>query len=240
MEKLSPILVSKHSLLDFSSARSMWTFALSHIREYRQAEFDLIWNTILKAREDFDLHYFLREYVWCVHVSGFNAKVVANLHPRLMQAHGIEDASGQFLQNPSDPTMVLPAVLNICKNQQKANAIQKVRWGMHGFKWGPGKDIPWINFAEFKHDFISHGRDPSVLTYLPYIGPALSRHLARNLGNLDVFKPDLHLVRLTDHYGFKSVKALLVEVGLFEGEMQLPFGYIDLVLWIASVDHGTK
>jgi hypothetical protein len=44
----------------------------------------------------------------------------------------------------------------------------------------------------------------SFLETLPWIGPITKYHLARNLG-LDVAKPDRHLVRLANRFGFKDV-----------------------------------
>jgi len=153
-----------------------------------------------------------------------------------MRAHGIEDDQGHFINNViKSPLDVLDDVLAVCKNRQKAAAIQKVRSAMFGLKWGPGKDVPWSGFQEFKEDFVSHGRCPATLTYLPFIGPALSCHLARNLGNVNIFKPDLHLIRLAKHYGYGD----RIQDMLSDMCDDQPAGLTDLMLWTASADHST-
>ncbi len=68
---------------------------------------------------------------------------------------------------------------------------------------------------------------------LPYMGPALRHHLARNLG-IDTVKPDRHLLRLADRFGFETPLALCQAI---QKDLELPgmkperLGTIDVVLW---------
>lgn len=48
------------------------------------------------------------------------------------------------------------------------------------------------------------------LRTLPYMGPATSLHLARNLG-IDVAKPDRHLKRIAEHFGYTVEKILKIK-----------------------------
>ena len=62
---------------------------------------------------------------------------------------------------------------------------------------------------------------------LPFMGPATSYHLAKNLG-LQVVKPDRHLVRVARKTGYRSPDALCREIALVVGDK---IAVIDLVIW---------
>jgi len=75
---------------------------------------------------------------------------------------------------------------------------------------------------------------------LPYMGPATSYHLARNLG-LDYAKPDRHLVRIAWLFGFTKrigsniiydVQEMCKEISSETGDR---IGTIDVVLWRYSL-----
>jgi len=63
---------------------------------------------------------------------------------------------------------------------------------------------------------------------LPYMGPALSCHLARDLG-LDVVKPDIWLVRLAVQWGYPDPLALCLDIQRWRPELRI--GTIDIILW---------
>ena len=65
------------------------------------------------------------------------------------------------------------------------------------------------------------------LARFPMLGPATSRHLAKNLG-LAVAKPDRHLVRIATALGYESPPALCAEVGEVVGDS---IAVVDLVFW---------
>ena len=71
------------------------------------------------------------------------------------------------------------------------------------------------------------------LRTLPYMGPATSLHLARNLG-IDVAKPDRHLVKIANHFGYghTDVQTMCEHISKQMGER---VGTIDIVLWRISV-----
>jgi hypothetical protein len=231
--KGSPTVV-KRNLISFANAEEMWRYALDYVTSHRKKELEEIWSGITRAHDNLNERFFMREYVWVVHVSGFSAKVVSKLHPRLLIAHQIEDERGRYL--PIKRILEgddLKPVFAVCKNRNKAKAIQKVR--------GLLLELGWDNFCkkyvqmtDFGHGILV-GPDSESLRQLPFMGPALSCHLSRNLGNTDAVKPDLHLIRLAKVYGFDS--AFLLCTSLARGSLYR--GYVDLVLWMASVDCGT-
>lgn len=71
-----------------------------------------------------------------------------------------------------------------------------------------------------------------ILDYLeskPFIGKITKYHLARNLG-FDVAKPDVHLQRLTNLFGFESANELCKFISKATGDR---IGVVDFVLWRA-------
>lgn len=65
------------------------------------------------------------------------------------------------------------------------------------------------------------------LQQLPFIGPVTGRHLAKNLG-LGVAKPDRHLMRLANLWGYPDVDSLCARIaGLASEAIQC----VDIVLW---------
>jgi hypothetical protein len=67
----------------------------------------------------------------------------------------------------------------------------------------------------------------SILETLPFIGSITKFHLAKNLG-LEVAKPDRHLVRLADRFGYKDVQTMCRDIFEFCGDK---IAVADLVLW---------
>lgn len=67
----------------------------------------------------------------------------------------------------------------------------------------------------------------SYLESLPWIGPITKYHLGRNIG-IDTVKPDRHLVRLAEKYGYASPLELCQDI---KKEFSEPLGVIDVILW---------
>lgn len=64
---------------------------------------------------------------------------------------------------------------------------------------------------------------------LPWIGKITKWHLARNMG-IDVAKPDRHLVRLCEEFGFKDVQKMCGFISKRTGDR---IGLVDVILWRA-------
>jgi hypothetical protein len=94
---------------------------------------------------------------------------------------------------------------------------------------GASKEDRW---AEFRERMFT----TSALAELPYIGKVTCFHLGRNVGLLDCVKPDLHLVRMAEHWGFSDCTEMCKSMGAGSG---LPLGIVDLVTWYASSTFGT-
>jgi len=203
--------------------------ARAFTEKYYWKEMVHIWST--KFEEVGPNHFFL-EYVWVVHATGFNAKVVAKLMPRLTAAYGIgEDGSGWDRLGRDDEGSMLSRVLKVCNNPQKAKAVHSTAKLMADamFPADVGKTESWEDFRQRRLS------SPELLTKLPYVGKITCKHLARNIGILECVKPDLHLVRLADHWGFKDCD----EMCLAMKPSEMPLGIVDLILWYASSTFGT-
>lgn len=101
----------------------------------------------------------------------------------------------------------------IVKHQLKRRAIEK-------------------GFGEFQHWFAQLTELPDekrieYLDSLPHIGSTTRYHLARNIG-LDFAKPDIHLVRLAERFGFIDVETMCSSISQRTKER---IGVVDLVLW---------
>lgn len=220
-----PFKKKKSSLVLFGTAHEMYAFAREHVFANRRKEYETSRDSILKASKvEVSEHWFFREYVWCVHVAGFSAARVSKFYQKLLVAHNIEDDGGAYIQ-PSQGNVIkgeaMERVYAVWRNRAKAATVQKTRQLL--------VDVGW---PTFKVKFVAD-RDPGKIGQLPFMGPALSRHLARNLGNVNVVKPDVHLNRLADKYGFESAEAMCKAVS------DDPPGMTDLIIWYAAQDHGT-
>lgn len=204
----------------------MWRYAQNHAQTHRKAEYETTLAQLRLASETPILeHAFLREYVWVVHVSGFRASIISGKFPKLLRVHRIEDESGNYIpiskENLFSSKFHFDDVYQVWKNEAKAQAVQVVRRRIFEEGWEDFRDAHLID------------RDPKKIGGLPFMGPALRCHMARNLGNLGVVKPDLHLNRLAKRYSFESAQKMCEQLS------DQPAGITDLVLFFAAVDLGT-
>lgn len=65
------------------------------------------------------------------------------------------------------------------------------------------------------------------LEKFPYLGPATSLHFAKNLG-FNVSKPDRHLVRISEKFGFNCPLTFCKKISKYTGEKE---SVVDIVLW---------
>ena len=165
--------------------------------------------------------YFFREYMWVVHATGFSAKAVGKFMPRLAAAYG------DFRDLASEPLDVAAKrVCAVCNNPQKIRAIHQMARIMC-------KEISSQGWSSYKSKSLCTA---DKLVNLPYIGKVTCFHLARNIGLLDSVKPDLHLIRMAEHWGFKDCVSMCKEM---KGSSDIPLGIVDLVLWYAASTFGT-
>lgn len=204
-------------------------FKLAHsfMQTHHKEDFDRIANT------DFNTitpEFFWSEYIWVVYASGFSSKIISKLYPKLLDAYSL--AKHEFLDyahnhlDIKDRGLYMKKSLSIVNNKIKAFSVFEMshREGL------ALSDIGWDKYR-------SSLDNPEKLQRLPYIGPITCYHLARNLGQLKWVKPDLHLTRLSKHWGFADPIEMCKAI---QKEVNMPLGLIDLVLFYAARNFGSK
>lgn len=199
--------------------------AMAFAQNNYQEEIDRISKT---SFDNLDCRTFFREYVWCVYTSGFNAKVVSKFYDHVMVAYsGLQAFACNDTSVTPNTALITVEALKYCNNKRKVLSIIKMaemlRAGCEEYGWNDYKEL-----------FLS---SPEKLAKLPFVGKITCFHLARNIGLLNHVKPDLHLVRLADNWGFPSPDALCKDIAK---HYMLPLGIIDLILWYSASTFGTK
>ena len=213
------------SLVSFDNFEEMWEYAHNHVETHRKKDLEKFWSIVLEAsKKPFTEHFFIREHMWCCYVAGFSAATIAKKFPQLLLKHNIEDINGNYLPITQENIRSIDNaadLLEVFGNKRKAESVQKMRRLIYENVW----DMLYRERLMWKK--------PEMLNGLPGIGPTLACHLARNLGNINVVKPDVHLMRLANCYGFKTPEDMC------KAAPGGPIGRTDLVLWLACVDCGT-
>ena len=219
-------------LTDFKSLGEMANYAWGVVKLHCLAEFNKSWASIEgAAHRAVTEEEFFRNYMWCVYVSGFSAHAVSRNYDKLLAAHNLVDDQGKFVPSSQALFPDKEKVFLIWRNRAKFAAITETRRLVHQTTW-----------PDFHHEYL-WSKSPQALQGLSFMGPALSRHLARNLGNVQIVKPDVHLVRLANRYnvapqfaGIEEQASLLCEKAQKSvPEMAgWPLGKVDLALWYAS------
>lgn len=202
----------KDNYLDFFEKAKLFT-----IENYSE-DFNRIKNTEF---DEVTPDFFLREMTWCICVSGFNAKIVSNFFPDLLR---ILEPSFNLKNNYS---IDLDSLLKIFNNKRKMNAIiSNTNIIANGIK-----NMGWMLYRNSR---LNH---PEKLENFAMIGPAISKHLARNIGLLNFVKPDVHLKRLANIWNFNTPDDLCAAI---QQKHHMPLGLIDLCLFYAASTFGTN
>jgi len=154
---------------------------------------------------------FLRESAWVVLSSGMRETVIRLKFPAISEAF-YSWRNARDIVNNSEKCR--NQAMKVFRHQKKINAIISIaeRIFAHGFEF-------------FKIQIQRTG--VTFIQSLPFMGPATSYHLAKNIG-LDVVKPDRHLLRVAAAAGFESPKFLCEQISKSVGDR---VSVIDLVIW---------
>lgn len=162
--------------------------------------------------ETLTLDRFWIEFVWCCYVSGFSSKVIASIYDDLVLALGSWRTC--HLDRWDNVSIVI-------SHRKKFEACCNVSAML--------RELP---FEKFKLDFLSSTKS---IRNLPMMGPITSFHLARNIG-LDAVKPDLHLTRLSAHFGYLYPFDLCRDLADSSGER---IGVVDYILFMGASTWST-
>lgn len=154
---------------------------------------------------------FLREAAWVVLSSGMSEFIIRRKFPQISAAFLDWKSAGQIAESGSECS---EAALRHFKHSKKIESILNIAVHVHekGFE---------VVCECIKQDGISY------LSQFPYMGPATSLHLAKNIG-LQVAKPDRHLNRISERVGYCTPEEMCIDIARIVGD-KIPV--VDLVLW---------
>jgi hypothetical protein len=187
------------------------------IREGYAVEMDWQYEVSLQKLDE---QVFLREAAWVILSSGMRETVIRGLFADISQAFFNWESSKQIAMHADH---CKTDAIRHFNHQGKIGAIIKV--ATHVYQQG---------FSYVAESVRQGGVE--YLQQLPYLGPATSCHLAKNIG-LPVAKPDRHLLRLVDKLGFSSAQHLCLAIADITDD---PIPVIDLVLWRYSTRYSHK
>jgi hypothetical protein len=153
----------------------------------------------------------LREAAWVVLSSGMRESVIRQKFPKISEAFYLWQSARQIVLNAKK---CRARGLSFFHHRQKINAIIHI-----------ASQINAMGFEAFKERIIHEGVE--FIQTLPFMGPATSFHLAKNMG-LDVVKPDRHLSRIAQIFGYSSPAVLCKHISDSVGDR---ISVVDLVIW---------
>jgi hypothetical protein len=154
---------------------------------------------------------FLQEYAWVVLASGMREAVVRAKFPLISECFYSWSSAEKISR---DAENCVRTAMRVFHHEPKMRAVV--------FTAGL---IANEGFACFKEKLESQPWE--TLRALPYIGPTTQFHLAKNIG-LDVAKPDRHLSRIADLFGYETVEGFCKAVA---GDTGTKVAVVDLVFW---------
>lgn len=153
---------------------------------------------------------FLREAAWVILSCGMKEQIIRSKFNELSKVFH----NWQFAQIIIYDTYCREKALKIFNHPGKIDAILYM-----------AKFISENGFEHLRTRLKLDG--PEFLLRFPYLGPATSLHLAKNLG-LNVSKPDRHMRRIAENLGFENVDELCEAIS-DQTDETIPV--IDIVLW---------
>jgi hypothetical protein len=199
---------------DIRSALRFFEAATEYI-EISGLSSELDWQRELNFL-DFTEAQFLRETAWVILCSGFRESVVRRVFDHVSLSFCDWESAALIVENGS---LCRAAALASFKNERKLNALIVAATMIHQ-----------NGFSDFKSRILQN--PISRLQEVPFIGSITALHLAKNLG-LDVAKPDRHLVRLSQQFGYVCTAELCDDIAQATGEQ---VKVIDLALWRYMAD----
>jgi hypothetical protein len=153
----------------------------------------------------------IKEAAWVILSSGMSYNTVAKLFPKICFVFDNWVNLELIVKNESD---YYNKVLSLFNHPGKINAIFYFL-----------KEMSTIDLDEFKNNILKFGHK-YFLKY-PYLGPATSFHLYKNLG-FQTSKPDRHLTRISKSIGYKNPQEMCEALSDIIYEK---VSVIDLVIW---------
>lgn len=171
---------------------------------------EIDWQYATKP-QNLNASIFLREAAWVILNSGMREKIITKLFPKISKAFYEWDSLDLICNNSEQCKL---NALKYFNHRGKIDAIIYIAKYLN--TWG--FDFIFKQLDEKGADF---------LTLFPYIGPATSLHLAKNLG-FSCIKPDRHLKRIASKLGYEDPRTMCE---LISSEIDEQISVVDIVLW---------
>jgi hypothetical protein len=172
--------------------------------------FEIYWQE-KQDIELIDTKSFFSEYSWVVLSSGMRETVIRKKFNELTFIFN-NWVSPQFISD--NKYSIRKKALKAFNHPSKINAL-----------FFMAKYLCSVSIANEIGCILSEG--VKYLEKFPYLGPATSLHFAKNLG-LNVSKPDRHLVRISEKFGFDCPATFCKKISKYTGEKE---SVVDIVLW---------
>lgn len=172
--------------------------------------FEIYWQEKQNI-DSIDTRSFFTEYSWVVLSSGMREKVIRNKFVQISSIFNEWIAPNLIVANQHS---IRRKALKVFNNPSKIDALFFM--------------ANYLCSTSIEHEItcvVANG--VKYLEKFPYIGPATSFHFAKNLG-FDVSKPDRHLIRISEKFGFDCPKTFCKKISKYTGEKE---SVIDIVLW---------
>ncbi len=163
------------------------------------------------ALHDITEQRFLSEAAWVILSAGMRESVIRAKFPLVSKAFRDWLSAKEIVLHKSQCRR---KALGFFGNERKIGAIIRI-----------AEEVALCGFAEVHELLEKHGT--TYIEHFPFMGPATSFHLAKNLG-LAVVKPDRHLMRVATYAGYPSPDALCREIADVVGDK---ISVVDLVIW---------
>jgi hypothetical protein len=173
-------------------------------------EHEIAWQEQQRL-DDVDETEFLREAAWVVLSSGMRESVIRRVFPAVETAFGHWQSAAWIVEHGTE---CRTAAQRAFGHERKIDAVLEIS------RVVASRGVTAL-LAALRED------GPDSLLSLPYMGPATSKHLAKNLG-VDVAKPDRHLVRVAEATGYASPSSLCEDLSRIVGDTT---AVVDLVIW---------
>lgn len=160
---------------------------------------------------------FLREAAWVILSAGMSERAIRSVFPQFSRAFFNWKSADEITDSVAN---CREKAIMTFKNSKKIEAIIEIVFHVtaNGF------------------EYVRQSIEDEGINYIskfPFMGPATSFHLAKNLG-LSVAKPDRHLLRIANAFGYTDVQCFCADIAEYVGD---DIAEIDLILWrYATID----
>lgn len=171
---------------------------------------EILWQNSISL-EFLTENTFLQEYAWVVLNSGMREAVVRKKFHLVSKSFYLWESASKIAD---DAEVCVRAALEFFRHEPKIRAVAAT-----------AELLATEGFGKFKNRLETSGL--ATLRELSYIGPITQYHLAKNIG-INVAKPDRHLVRIANLFGYKTVQEFCGDVA---EQSCSKVAVVDVVFW---------